>query len=151
MSTSPPARGGFLVVPTAALDKALKLAALADPDLNPEPNERACAARLLHAVLKEMMIAPIRQGPSAARTSPPSPEPDDTPPDTHGPIVRLWEAHLGRTMSPPSLDRIKEWSRAFGAWSVLSETIRVIDRGGDPDASWRCFTNVCSKRARESA
>lgn len=154
----PPPRGGYLVIQTADLDKALKFARLADPDLNPEPNERNNAARLLHKALQAIMSAPPRYGQAPSSPPPPPRPPPPRPPpppssrvsNATAPIVRLWESTLGRTVSPQALDLIEDWTETLGAKSVLGAARYAIEKGDGPDDAWRFFVNICRKRVREA-
>ena len=144
-----PTRGGFLVVQTAELDKLLKFARMADPDMNPEPNERNNAARLLHKALQAIMTAPPRYDQAPARP-PPSPPPAGAPTsNAAAPIVRLWQSTLGRTVSIAALNQIEEWIELLGARSVRSAAEYAIEKGEGPDDAWRFFVNICRKRVRE--
>lgn len=164
MSTAPPPRGGFLVVQTAELDKVLKFAALANPDLNPEPNERNNAARLLHKALQAIVTAPPRYGTPPYSPPPASPPPRPSPPpappprppagpapasNAAAPIVRLWQATLGRTISLEALCQIEEWIELLGARSVRGAATYAVEKGEGPDDAWRFFVNICRKRVRE--
>lgn len=159
MSPQPP-RGGFLVVQTAELDKVLKFARMADPDLNPEPNERNNAARLLHKALQAIMTAPPRYGQAPYSPPPASPPPRQPPPprpppgpppmsNAAAPIVRLWQTTLGRTVSLEALCQIEEWIELLGARNVRSAATFAIEKGEGPDDAWRFFVNICRKRVRE--
>jgi hypothetical protein len=165
VSTAPPPRGGFLVVQTAELDKLLKFARMADPDMNPEPNERNNAARLLHKALQALMTAPPRYGQAPYTPPPASPPPRQPPPPARpppspppagaptsnaaAPIVRLWQSTLGRTVSIAALNQIEEWIELLGARSVRSAAEYAIEKGEGPDDAWRFFVNICRKRVRE--
>lgn len=165
MSTAPPPRGGFLVVQTAELDKLLKFARLADPDLNPEPHERSNAARLLHKALQAIITAPPRYGtppyspPPRSRSAPPPgpPPPPKPPPSTArcsiaaAPIVRLWESTLGRAATDSGIALIEEWLVELGSKSVHGAAMYAIEKGEGPDDAWRFFCNICRKRVREKA
>lgn len=173
MSPLPP-RGGFVVVQTADLDRVMKLARLADPDLNPEANERGNAGRLLHKALQAIVAAPPRYGqapytsssappPPPPRQPPPPPKPPPPPPpppprqpppaysNAAAPILRLWQGVLGRPATQNGIDLIEDWIEELGQKSVLGAACYAIEKGEDPDDAWRFFCNICRKRVREQA
>ena len=57
-----PERGGYLVVPTAMLDRLLNLARWADPDSAASTDERERAGRRLVVEIEALIKAPRRGG-----------------------------------------------------------------------------------------